>query len=274
MNTEVTVEVEATALGWVPEDDFKGDKSRWVDAETFVKRGHEIMPILRKNNTELIGKLTQAETKLAATNAALEEQKTSLKAILEFQASEVKRQVAEKMATLKEARKLARKEEDQDRVDELDEAIDELKEKSVAAPAPPPPAPSPPAVEPWAVAFEAANRDWLGVDKKRTAIFAANCDEIYSKEGLRGTALLEKAKAETDAFFEPKPPADKTEGGGRPPAGRGGNGSTKVQGFTDLPQEARDVCKSQEKQFVGKGKAFPDAAAWHKHYVEVYFAGN
>ena len=47
------VEQEARTLGWVPAEEFKGDPNRWVDAETFVERGHTVMPILRKNNERL-----------------------------------------------------------------------------------------------------------------------------------------------------------------------------------------------------------------------------
>lgn len=33
------VELEARDAGWVPEDEYKGDKSKWVDAGEFVRRG-------------------------------------------------------------------------------------------------------------------------------------------------------------------------------------------------------------------------------------------
>ena len=51
--TVAPVEQEARTLGWVPAEEFKGDPNRWVDAETFVERGHTVMPILRKNNERL-----------------------------------------------------------------------------------------------------------------------------------------------------------------------------------------------------------------------------
>lgn len=43
-------EAEAREHGWVPKDDFKGDDSRWVDAETFMKRADEMMPLLKAQN--------------------------------------------------------------------------------------------------------------------------------------------------------------------------------------------------------------------------------
>lgn len=41
-------EAEAKLHGWTPKEDFKGDPSRWSDAETFVRRADEVMPLLKK----------------------------------------------------------------------------------------------------------------------------------------------------------------------------------------------------------------------------------
>lgn len=46
-------DAEARLQGWVPQDDFKGQADKWVDAESFVKRGEEIIPFLKKNNENL-----------------------------------------------------------------------------------------------------------------------------------------------------------------------------------------------------------------------------
>jgi len=46
-------EAEAKQHGWTPKEEFKGDPSRWVDAETFVDRADQVMPLLRKQNEAL-----------------------------------------------------------------------------------------------------------------------------------------------------------------------------------------------------------------------------
>jgi hypothetical protein len=46
-------EAEAKEHGWSPKEDFKGDVSRWVDAETFMKRADEMMPLLKAQNARL-----------------------------------------------------------------------------------------------------------------------------------------------------------------------------------------------------------------------------
>ena len=41
-------EDRARRMGWVPQEEFRGDPNRWVDAETFLERGENELPILRE----------------------------------------------------------------------------------------------------------------------------------------------------------------------------------------------------------------------------------
>lgn len=43
-------ETEARSHGWTDAEAFKGDPERWVDAETFVKRADEVLPLLKKRD--------------------------------------------------------------------------------------------------------------------------------------------------------------------------------------------------------------------------------
>ena len=43
------IEEQALTLNWTPQDEFKGNPDKWVDAETFVKRHN----IKQSNNHEL-----------------------------------------------------------------------------------------------------------------------------------------------------------------------------------------------------------------------------
>lgn len=64
-------EAEARAHGWKPLEEFPGDPAKHIDAETFVKRADEVMPLLKKQNASLkrdieemrrdIKRLTKAE---------------------------------------------------------------------------------------------------------------------------------------------------------------------------------------------------------------------
>jgi hypothetical protein len=46
-------DAEARELGWLPKEEFKGDPSRWTDAETFVRKGDEVMPLIKAQNKRL-----------------------------------------------------------------------------------------------------------------------------------------------------------------------------------------------------------------------------
>lgn len=65
---EPTVEDRARDMGWRPLEEFKGDESRFVDAETFVKKGEEILPIIKAN-----------ARKVEAENATLKSDMATLK---------------------------------------------------------------------------------------------------------------------------------------------------------------------------------------------------
>jgi len=59
-------ETRARAMGWAPKEEFRGDPERWVDAETFVKRGEEELPIVRERLRTMTHKLTDLERKIQA----------------------------------------------------------------------------------------------------------------------------------------------------------------------------------------------------------------
>jgi hypothetical protein len=46
-------DAEARQRGWLPQDDFRGDKSRWVDAQTFIERTDTVMPLLKADRDRL-----------------------------------------------------------------------------------------------------------------------------------------------------------------------------------------------------------------------------
>lgn len=272
-----THEVEARALGWVPEDQFRGDKSRWVNAETFVQRGHDVMPILQANNKVLVTKLADAVSVMTDLRSTVTEQQASIKALTEFQASEVKRQVTVQIAQIRKDIAEARKDGDTESEASLEGMLDEAKTRLTKVEALPKEkdepvgAPQKAVVEPWAQAFVEANGDWYGKDKKKSAIFAAECEELF-QGGLRGAPLLAKAKENMEAFFtETVSRVDKSETGSRP-GGSGGGGGGGGKTFDSLPSDAKAQVAADAPKMVGPKKPFKDLEAWKKHFVSTYYA--
>ncbi len=67
------IESRARLQGWVPKEEFKGDQEKWRPADEFVKRGEEIVPILKERTRTLESKLDEAQRKLEAQERAAAE---------------------------------------------------------------------------------------------------------------------------------------------------------------------------------------------------------
>lgn len=63
---ENPIEQRALKMGWVPEDQFKGDPNNWRPADEFVERGEKMIPILRANIRRM--EKSQAERDKAFTD--------------------------------------------------------------------------------------------------------------------------------------------------------------------------------------------------------------
>ena len=102
------IEQEAKLQGWVPAEDFKGDQSKWVNAEDYVERGKQIMPILQNNNKRLLGEMDSMKSEVMSLKQALASQAESKEALKEFHEESSKAQVEkarrEMLAELKQAK--------------------------------------------------------------------------------------------------------------------------------------------------------------------------
>ena len=107
------VEQEAMAQGWRPKEEFEGDPDRFIDAGEFVRRG-ELFSKIDHQNKEL-KQLRQAMEQFKAHHAQVDQ-----------------RAYERAVADLKRQRKEALAEGDVDQYDQLDNAIDNLKEQREA----------------------------------------------------------------------------------------------------------------------------------------------
>ena len=96
------VEKEARLFGWVPKEEFRGSETDWVDADTFVKRGKEINPILRKNNELLMKRLDEQAKQLESLKSDTEEWKKFQKDAFDRKQTELQAQIAELKAAVLE----------------------------------------------------------------------------------------------------------------------------------------------------------------------------
>lgn len=233
------VEDEARLLGWVPEDDFKGPKEHWIDAETFVERGRTVLPIVQKNNAELKRKLLALEAKDRERDATVAEWKAFM------QEAQVKEKVKYEVqiAELKAQKKQAISDGDGDAVISIDDAIDAIKEQQKAV-----------VVEkkqevvngpdPAFVEWHTEN-SWYGVDEDKTAYANGIGPQIQKAHPhLIGKAFLDMVAARTEEKFpsnvrRPSP----VESGTNAPVAKKGKYS-----YNNLPEEAKKAHDKFVKQ--------------------------
>jgi hypothetical protein len=254
-SNEIAPEIrqEAESQGWVPKEKFRGNESDWVDADTFVKRGREILPILRKNNENLIKDLNATKEQLKEFREAAEEFKKFQREAYERKAQDYERRIQE----IKESRAQAISDGDGQKVNALDDALDaakdELKEaKQAAKDAEKAPTEMPtsseidPGLQQWL-----DRNTWFGQDKRMTGIVNGIGESLRLEFPLlKGQAFLDKldevlAEEFPNKFGEKKSPASRVESG----SGRASRGSSSnAQTYDNLPADAKAACDRFVKQ--------------------------
>lgn len=261
---EVAPEIieEARQQGWVPKEEFRGPEDQWTDAETFVKRGREINPILRKHNKEL-------KLEIEKLRKQAEEATSTAKEFREF----VKKQTEQKVRTLeqeiiqlREARKQAISSGDGDSVDAIESRLDELKEeKEVLKQAPEPqPQQQEPQIDPTLQAWIERN-DWYREDEELQEITNGIAAAVRRQNpNLMGQAFLDKLderleerglKKTKKSRSETAPTVEGSSGTGAPSKGK--------KGYADLPADAKAACDKYVKQGLFKTR---------EEYVAEYFS--
>lgn len=269
------VEEAARGMGWRPLEEFRGDPSKWVDADTFVSRGEHYLPILKADRDrakreadELRSELAKTRELVAASAEAIEELKT-------YQSEATKRSVEaarqQWIKQLKDAREVGDVDAEvraQSEIVKIDTAL--------AAPAPPAPAPaakpsSAPAVDPDFVAWEAEN-PWFKTDARKHGLAMGIAKELRDdpkNATLVGRAFYDRITQEMEAYLNPQRPAPSKVAGSRPASA---GGSERTRTYADLPADAKAACDGFAAKLVGPGRAYKDLAAWQAHYVNQYFS--
>ena len=242
------VEKEARLGGWVPKEDFR-DGDHWVDAETFVRRGKEINPILRKNNEGLLKKLEEAKAEIAEVRQVAKEFEKFQKDNADKRVAELARQIEELKTRKKEAITLG----DGDSVVALDDAIDVIKEEQAEAKKIPEKEvvtkPAPITLDPIITGWMEDNT-WFTNDEKYTRIADAIGMSINQNfPDLKGKAFFDKLDLELEEVLPVK--YQKSSKGSPVEGGSQRNlrsSSTNKHTYENLPAEDKAHCDRFIKQ--------------------------
>jgi hypothetical protein len=245
---------EAESQGWVPKEKFRGNETDWVDADVFVKRGREILPILRKNNENLMRELNHTKEQLKEFREAAEEFK-------KFQKDSYERKVAEyetRLAEIKASRAQAINDGDGQKVNALDEALDTVKEEikeakqAVKEAAKPVSDPVPSSIDPALQVWLDKNK-WFGNDRRLTAIANGVGESLRLEQPtLKGQEFLDRL----DEILKEEMPdkfggETKKKASGSPVesgAGRASRSGGSSRSYDNLPPEAKAACDRFVKQ--------------------------
>lgn len=270
------VETRAREMGWKPQEEYRGDPSKWVDADTYVERGETVLPIVKAQKERLEKEVARLNEQVGELTTAFKGSQEAIKALEEFYSEETKRQVEKARADLKRQIRTAREEGNVDQELEAQEELTRLnaaERKAAETPgpndsredkraAPPPPSPE-------YKAWEAEN-PWFGADKKKTNR-AVLMGAVVADENpeLKGKAFFDELDrrliAEGVKEGRPRPNGRVDEGGDR-----AGGGGKRNPGYDDLPADAKAACDKQATRLVGKDPRFKTEADWRRYYVEQY----
>jgi len=271
---ERNYETEAGEMGWRPQEEFKGDPTKWVDAKEFVERGEHILPILKANTSKLRSELLTRDQELAKLRASVEASDKAVKVLRkhyeETQEKELKQAKSDLLQQLKDAKLLG----DVDSEVEILEKLQEFNAKPVETKevegAKKPVETGEPELSPEFIEWKSEN-PWFEnakspEDMKRTRkIVRIAYDLRDDGDTTQGKAFFEKAVGILEEREGKGRRVSKVEGAGsNSGASRGG------RLFDRLPKEAKDICHDDNNRFVGPGKMFKTVKEWEDHYATIF----
>lgn len=269
------VQQKAEKMGWIPPARFKGAAENFVDAQEFIERGEQILPIVRSQNQRLQAEVEQLRGGYAETQAALKRAEKALDEINERHSVETQKAVERAHTELKGKLAAALEAGDHAGVAEITGLMVDLKAAQTEPPAvkkeETPPAPKPAEIPEDLKEWNKAN-PWYGTDRRRTSLALGIAQELRDA-GNTATGVEfynQVAAGVAEVFGEGEPPASKVEGARGSGAG-GGGPARGGKGYASLPADARAACDADTKNFVGEGKRYKTAAEWQKRFAELYF---
>jgi len=224
---------EAIDTGWIPKEDFKGDKTRWRPPEEWVERGKTLIPLintqLRKDRAELVTMKAELERNRKTTEKLLKMSETV--GIREYERA--RRELTQKQVAAVGDGDVATWQELEDQKEKLTKP-----EPIVSAHDPEPSVP--PEFKTW---VDKPENQWF-TDDEDMAVFAnAYAGKIDPKGEMSITTRCEKVAEKVKAVFAHKftnpnrsnpSPVDTPSVGGEPkPTGKT---------YADLPADAKKQC--------------------------------
>jgi hypothetical protein len=223
------VEQEAMAQGWVPKDEFQGDEAKWVEAGEFIRRG------------ELFKKIDSQAKEVKDVRKALQNFKELFTKVKETEYNRA-------LAQLKAEIKLANREQDFDRADELEAELESvekeakiIKEKAEEA------VEEAQSIHPEFAAWTARN-EWY-ISQPHMKVFADRVGAQFAAAGLAPAEVLKKVEAEVKKEF-PQKFTNPNKARPSPTEGASSRGASRGNDGFKLSEQEEKVCSNFVRQGV------------------------
>ena len=262
------VEQQARQLGWVSQEEFQGEPSRWRSAEDYVARGESLLPLLKADKRKLEESVDILTTEVTTTKQALSDALEAIEAFKEFANGSAKKDFEVAVASLKEQVIVARENGDIRAEMKAEAALEKLGDKApevlakTITPAPAPQqkqAPETPEFKAWK-----AENPWLDsaapADKEKTAYAASMAAFVRATTSLQGSEFFARVSDLVGEKYTAKEPVDRTGA----PAARPHTGG---RSYSALPADAKAACDRLGAKLTGPGKAYKTDAEWRAAYV-------
>ena len=252
---EIATEVidRAKGMGWIPEEEFRGDKKRWRPADEYVQRADEMLPIMKSQ-------MTKYETKIGTLEAKLESQaKTSEKLLkMSERVGQESYERARKDITRQQVQAVA--DGDVESWQRFEDQKDELKPPEPITPEEPVEEPLNPAFKPWH-----DKNDWYLSDEDLTDFANMYSNKINPGGKMDAAELYAKVEQKVKSAF-PHKFANPNRANPSPvdsPSLSGTEQPTGGKTYADLPEDA----KKQARVWVADG-TFKTKEDYAKSYFE------
>jgi hypothetical protein len=257
------IEEKARAKGWRPEDDWKGDAEDWVPAKEFLGR------------QKLYDKIKDLKGDLFRQTKGFEREMAN---ISEYIAKQEKSAYDRALRDLESQKRAARREGDHETLDEVEDAIDDLKEqakeaeKKLKESKPTRPGGPTPEFQEWK-----SKNKWFGENAEMTADaiafgtgYAAAHPEASQSDVLEATEKkVRKMYAEEFETPARKKSAADVEGGEGRQGAPSGKRKTKIT-VHDLDETERKIMRDFVKRGVLKKKAAQNKVTEEEQFLIDY----
>lgn len=268
-------EAQARRLGWAPREKWRGRPEEFVEADEFLRRGREVLPIVQSQVDKARAENEQLKRELAQTRADFDRRVKTTERMTARLLEQQQAQLTEEFEAKKRAAAAAGDTAAYDNIRrQEDRAYAKIAEDAKAAKEAPDvqtPPQQPPEVQDWA-----KKNDWFFRDK--ALAMEAEALHIALLRDHPGLALQENLERVTntirsrypDKFGEPAAATPRernfsaVEGGSS--AQRGASNS-RERGWKELPSEDRAACD----QLIERGYLKGDPKKARENYARTYW---